>query len=155
MAEKFERLIKMCRKGIPLKEDNVGEGMFLVDRGTFQLVIPLDNSENHGDFFVHSTLGHDCYSYNRVSTHTYHIIDGSGTFIIEKDETETRIETEKGSTITIEPGTIFTYIGNMIMTFEMEPNYKVENDIRVKEVNYGPSLKKISKIIPSKSNYRR
>ena len=67
---------------MPITQDNVGEGMFLVDRGNFQLIIPSDNTDEHGDFFVHSTEGHDCYSYNTISTHIYNIIDGEGEFVI-------------------------------------------------------------------------
>ena len=134
----FTNLINLCRNGIALTNDNVGEGMFLVDRGTFQLVIPSDNTVSHGDFFVYSIKGHDCYSYNSVSTHVYHIIDGTGKFIIN----DKVIEVTAGDTIIIEPNNVFTYEGNMIITFEMTPNFKEENDHFVKEVNYNVNFKR-------------
>ena len=132
MSEKFTRLINMCKNGVALTSENVGDGLFLIDRGTFQLVIPSDNTDSHGDFFVYSIQGHDCYSYNSKSTHIYHVVDGIGKFIID-DET---IEVKTGDTIIIEPNKVFTYIGNMIITFEMTPNFKEENDHFVKKVDY-------------------
>lgn len=138
MEERFINLINMCKNGIAITKENVGEGMFLVDRGTFQLVIPSDNTDSRGNFFVYSVKGHDCYSYNSESTHIYHIIDGSGKFIID----EKTIEVKPGDRITIEPNKVFTYEGNMIMTFEMTPNFKEENDHFVKTVDYDVKLKK-------------
>lgn len=132
MKEKFTKLIDMCRNGITLTSDNVGDGNFLVDRGTFKLVIPSDNTEEHGDFFVYSVLGHDCYSYNSESTHIYHVIDGTGKFIIDDKE----ILVKPGDNVVIEPNKVFTYKGNMILTFEMTPNFKEENDHFVKKVDY-------------------
>lgn len=132
MKEKFTKLIDMCRNGITLTSDNVGDGNFLVDRETFKLVIPSDNTEEHGDFFVYSVLGHDCYSYNSESTHIYHVIDGTGKFIIDDKE----ILVKPGDNVVIEPNKVFTYKGNMILTFEMTPNFKEENDHFVKKVDY-------------------
>lgn len=132
MKEKFTKLIDMCRNGITLTSDNVGDGNFLVDRGTFKLVIPSDNTVEHGDFFVYSVLGHDCYSYNSESTHIYHVIDGTGKFIIDDKE----ILVKPGDNVVIEPNKVFTYKGNMILTFEMTPNFKEENDHFVKKVDY-------------------
>lgn len=132
MKEKFTKLIDMCRNGITLTSDNVGDGNFLVDRETFKLVIPSDNTEEHGDFFVYSVLGHDCYSYNSESTHIYHVIEGTGKFIIDDKE----ILVKPGDNVVIEPNKVFTYKGNMILTFEMTPNFKEENDHFVKKVDY-------------------
>ena len=130
--EKFNKLIELCKEGIPLTQENIGNGMFLVDRGTFQLVIPNDNTDDHGDFFVYSTKGHDCYSYNSLSKHIYKIIDGTGIFIIDNNE----IPVKPGDVITIEPNKVFTYKGNMIITFEMVPNFKEEHDHFVEKVDY-------------------
>lgn len=132
MNYKFSNIIKMCKNGIPLTNDNIGNELFLVDRGTFQLIIPNDNTDNHGDFFVNSIKGHDCYSYNSESTHIYHIIEGNGKFIID----DKIVEVKEGDTITIEPNQVFTYIGNMLLSFEMIPNFKEENDHFVRKVNY-------------------
>jgi len=132
MKEKFIHLINTCKNGIALTNENIGDGMFLVDRGTFQLVIPSDNTDSYGNFFVYSIKGHDCYSYNSESTHIYHIIDGMGKFIIDGET----IEVRSGDEIIIEPNKVFTYFGNMIITFEMTPNFKQENDHFVKKVDY-------------------
>lgn len=132
MESKFEKLIRLCEKGILLTQENVGPGMVLVDRGSFQLVIPSDNTDEHGYFFVNSIKGHDCYSYNSKSTHIYHIINGTGKFSID-DEI---IDVYPDDVITIEPNKVFTYEGNMIIEFEMLPNFQVENDHFVKDVDY-------------------
>ena len=137
MEEKFSNLINMCRNRIPITNDNIGDGMFLVDRGTFQLIIPSDNTDDHGNFFVNSIKGHDCYSYNSESTHIYHVVDGNGKFIID----DKSIDVKEGDTITIEPNKVFTYMGNMLLTFEMIPNFKEENDHFVKKVNYNINKK--------------
>lgn len=138
MDDKFKKLVSMCKEGIPLTADNIGDGLFLVDRGTFQLVISKDNTDSHGDYFVYSIDGHDCYSYNSVSTHTYHIIDGVGEFIID-DEV---IAVKTGDSIVVEPNKVFTYKGNMILTFEMTPNFKEENDHFVNLVDYSSKTNK-------------
>lgn len=132
MLEKFTKLIDICKNGIPLTTNNIGEGMTLVDRGTFQLVIPSDNTDEYGEFFIHSIKGHDCYSYNSESEDIYNIIDGEGKFIIEDQV----LKVHPGDTIKIEPNQVFTYIGNMIMILEMIPNFKEENDHFVSKVKF-------------------
>lgn len=130
---KFDKLIKMCQDGIALNENNVGDDMIFINRGSFQLIIPKEgNTDDHGDFFVYSINGHDCYSYNSESTHKYHVINGYGKFIIDNET----IEVKPGDVITIEPNKVFTYMGNMILTFEMMPNFKEENDHFVKKIEY-------------------
>lgn len=129
MQNKFNHLINLCKKGIELTKDNVGENMFLVDRGTFQLVIPNDNTDEHGQFFVYSRTGHDSYGYNSESTHIYHIIEGTGTFIIDGIP----YDVKPGDTIFVEVNKPFTYTGNMILTFDMYPNFKEENDHVIKK----------------------
>lgn len=132
MNNKFEKLIELSKNGVTLTQENVGEGMNLVDRDSFQLVIPSYNTDEHGYYFVNSIKGHDCYSYNSKSTHIYKIVSGTGKFIID----DNIIEVNPGDTITIEPNKVFSYEGNMIITFEMIPNFKVENDHFVKKVDY-------------------
>lgn len=74
----------MHKVGLPITNENVGEGMFVVDRGSFKLIIPSDNTEEKGEFFVQSIQGHDNYTYNTESTHVYHVLDGNGKFIVIK-----------------------------------------------------------------------
>lgn len=130
--EKFERLINMCKVKMPITSENVGEGMFLVDRGSFQLIIPSSNTDEQGDFLINSVQGHDNYSYNTESTHVYHVLDGIGKFIIDEEE----VEVEPGDVVTIEPNKVFSYEGEMIMTLGMTPNFKEENEHIVREVTY-------------------
>ena len=130
--EKFERLIGMCKVKLPITAENVGEGMFLVDRGTFQLIIPSDNTDEHGDFLINSIQGHDNFSYNTESTHVYHVLDGNGKFIVDDEE----IIVQQGDVITITPNKVFSYEGEMVMTLGMTPNFKEENEHIVRQVTY-------------------
>jgi len=132
MNNKFKNILELCINGIILTEENVGNEMTLVDRECVQLIIPADNTNEHGYFFINSILGHDCYSYNSESKHIYHIIEGTGNFIIEKEN----ISVNPGNTIIIEPNKIFAYEGKMIMTLEMIPNFKEENNHFVKKIEY-------------------
>ena len=84
-------------------------GCFLVDRGSFQLIIPSDNTE---------------------STHTYCVLDRAGKFIIDDEE----IQVEPGDTIIILPNKVFSYEGEMIMTLGMTPNFKEDNEHIVRQV---------------------
>ncbi len=130
---KFDKLIELCKQNIPLSQEIVGDDMIFIDRGSFQLIIPKDgNTDDHGDFFVYSKEGHDCLSKNIESTHVYNIIYGDGTFIVDGKD----INVSQDSSITIPPNTPFTYKGNMIMTFTMEPNFKEENDVFIEKITY-------------------
>ena len=140
MEEKYHNLIEMCKNGIALTQDNVGDDMIFVDRGSFHLIIPKEgNTDEHGDFFINSIKGHYCYSYSDVSIHTYHILDGNGVFIIDDE----RKNVKKGDTIIIEPKTVYTYICNMLLIEEMEPNFKEEYEHEVGLVDYSKINEKI------------
>lgn len=135
---KYDRLFDMCKKSIPLTQENVGNGMTIVDRGTFQLIIPSDNTDEHGNFFINSIKGHDCYSYDSKSTHVYRVLDGEGEFIIENKS----FFVKTGDVITIQPNTIFAYKGKMLLILEMTPNFKEENNHFVKKVNYDVDIER-------------
>ena len=132
MKDKFTNLINTCEIGIILTQENVGEGMVLVDRGSFLLVIPSDNTDEHGYFFINLIQGHDCYSYDSKSTLIYHILSGDGEFIIDGKSNLVK----SGDSITIEHNTEFVYFGKMLLILEMIPNFKEENVHCVKKVNY-------------------
>ena len=132
MANKYDRLFDMCKKGFLLTQENVGNEMILIDRETFQLIIPSDNTDEHGDFFINSIKGHDCFSYDSKSTLVYRVLDGEGEFIIEDESSFVK----PGDVITIQPNTIFAYKGKMLLILEMTPNFKEENDHFVKKVDY-------------------
>ena len=137
--ERFNKLINLYHKGESYTKDNIGENMILINREGFDLIIPKDNKEEHGYFLVDSIHGHDCYSYNSVSTHIYHILEGEGEFVIN-DET---IPVKKGDIVKIEPNKVFYYRGKMLMIFEMLPNFKEENDHIVQTVSYNdPNTRK-------------
>ena len=128
----FEKIIKMYKQGQEVSQANLDENMILVNKNGFDLIIPKNNQDNHGYFLVNSVQGHDCYSYNSESTHIYHVLDGSGEFVVDGET----LLVKTGDTITIKPNQVFYYKGKMLMVFEMLPNFKEENNHVVKEVNY-------------------
>ena len=130
---KFEKLTKLCELGAELNQELVGNDMIFIDRGTFQLIIPKEgNTPDHGDFFVRSKQGHDCWSKNTASTHVYHIISGKGKFLFS--DTNEATEVKPGcEDVVIEPNREFTYVGDMVMSFTMEPNYDDKNNVPNKE----------------------
>ena len=129
---KYDKLIDMCKNGVLLTQENVGDEMIFVDRKTFQLIIPKEgNTDEYGDFFINSIKGHDCYSYNE-GTLVYHILSGEGKFIIEDDV----VMVKSGDVITIDPNKVFTYMGKMLLILEMTPNFNEKTDHFVRYVDY-------------------
>ena len=141
MTNKYNKLLNMCKNGITLTHENIGDSFTLVDRGTFQLIIPSDNTDEYGDFFINSIKGHDCYSYDSKSTLVYRILDGNGEFIVEDES----IFVKAGDVITIKPNTIFAYKGKMLLILEMTPNFKQESDHFVRKVDYNDNKKNRTK----------
>lgn len=133
MSSIFDRLIKLYNtNGTITQEDVEKEGMIYINRGTFILVIPPSNTDEHGDYLAISIKGHDCYSSNLKSTHKYRIVKGAGKFIVDGEEKIVK----EGDLVEIPPQTKFTYMGKMLLTFEMIPDFKEENDIRFEDVKY-------------------
>ena len=87
------------------------------------------NKENLEIFFIDSFKGHDKYVYNKASTHIYYIIEGFGKFCINKEIMEVR----KGDLIEIPKNIEFVYSGNMKILLIMNPGFKPENNIEVKD----------------------
>lgn len=132
LTEKFNGLANMCKEGTALTAENVGN-CFFRDNGTFQLVIPNEgNTPEHGEFFINSIKGHKYYSYSDASTHTYHVLNGNGVFIIDGEN----VPLTKGKRIDIFKGAVYTYVGNMLLVEEMTPNYVPEWEHEVEEVDY-------------------
>lgn len=87
------------------------------------------NKENLEISFVDSFKGHDKYVYNKESTHIYYIIEGSGEFCINKEI----VTVQKGDLIEIPENIEFVYAGNMKLLLIMNPGFKPENNIEVKD----------------------
>lgn len=136
--ETFKDLIELYYKCEEYTQDNVGENRILINKEGFNLIISKNNKETHGVYLVESIEGHDCYSYNTVSTHIYNIIDGEGEFVIDNKI----IPVKKGDTITINPNQIFYYSGKMLMIMEMLPDFKEENNHIVETVSYNTPKKR-------------
>lgn len=63
---------------------------FITKKGE-TLIIPPGNDEKRGYFFIDCTQGQDAYTYDKRSTSTYYVLDGSGVFeigghVVEKME---------------------------------------------------------------------
>lgn len=108
------------------------EKLIIIPRDGSDLIIPNNNEDSLGVFIVESSQGNNCYAHNIVSTQTYYVIDGSGTFIIDGKEIPASI----GTIVKVAPNSISYYIGNMILVETLEPNFKEENFIIDKEVTY-------------------
>lgn len=128
----FEDLRNIYNEEKSFTPENVGDNWIVVNKEGFDLIISKDNTEEHGYFLVNSIYGHDCYSYNSESTHIYSVLEGEGEFIIDN----TSFIIKKGDIITIKPKQVFYYSGKMLLTMEMLPNFKEENDHLVKKVSY-------------------
>ena len=130
--EKFKDLIELYYKGKKYTQDNVSDKRILVHKEGCNLIIPKDNKEEHGIYLEESINGHDCYSYNTISKHIYHVIEGEGEFVVDNKI----IPVKKGRTIVIEPNQIFYYKGKMLLFLEMLPDFKEENNYIVEHVFY-------------------
>ena len=128
----FKDLIDLYYKEEKYTKTNVGKNRILVNRDGCNLIIPNDNKEEHGIYLIESIQGHDCYSYNNLSTHIYHIIEGEGEFIVE----DKAFPVYKGNSIKINPNEIFYYSGKMLMILEMFPDFNEEHNFIVKKVIY-------------------
>jgi len=133
---------KFCNNMKVLLED---ASIFIEKKGE-TLIIPPGNDEKRGYFFIDCTEGQDAYTYDRGSTSTYYVLEGSGVFeiggrAIEQNGTTTIVDSKKqsvtkGDIIVIPKNTIFYYSGNMKLMEKMEPNFVAENVQVVKDVEY-------------------
>ena len=133
----FNDLIEMYYKGKEYTQDNIGKNRILINKEGCNLIIDKNNKEDHGYYIVESIQGHDCYSYNSLSTHIYSVIEGEGEFIIDN----IIIPVKKGDIINIEPNKIFYYKGKMLLGLEMVPNFKEEHNHIVEYVPYNAKKK--------------
>ena len=126
---------------VPLEDASI----FIEKKGE-TLIIPPGNDEKRGYFFIDCTEGQDAYTYDKGSTSTYYVLEGSGVFeiggrAIEQNGATTIVDSKKqtvtkGDIIVIPKNTIFYYSGNMKLMEKMEPNFVAENVQVVKNVEY-------------------
>ena len=81
------------------------------------------NNPNLEISFVDSIKGHDKYVLNSVSTHIYYILQGEGTFCIDKNI----YNVKTGDLIEIPPNIEFVYKGIMKLILVMNPVFNSEN----------------------------
>jgi mannose-6-phosphate isomerase-like protein (cupin superfamily) len=76
-------------------------------------------------FLVDSKKGHDGFVINKKSTHIYFVIDGEGTFEVDRKS----FPVKKDMLIEVPPGIEFCYSGKMRLLVFMSPRFSEENQI--------------------------
>lgn len=76
--------------------------------------------------------GHHGEFYNKVSTFTYYVIEGSWTFYINGQPQEMLA----GDFVTIPPNTKIHYLGTMKMVLVTTPAYRAENQVHVGDTSW-------------------
>ncbi len=111
---------------LPLEDESI----FIEKRGE-TLIIPSGNTDKKGYFFIDCQYGQEAYTYDKESTSTYWILEGSGVFEVDGK----RFEVNAGDVVTVPKNTTFYYSGQMKMIERMVPNYKEQNVVVVKELS--------------------
>jgi mannose-6-phosphate isomerase-like protein (cupin superfamily) len=81
-----------------------------------------------GLVFVDVKEGHFQEFYDLVSTFTYYVIEGSGTFLIDSQPQDV----SAGDYVSIPPKTKIYYLGTMKMVLVTTPAWKAENEVHVR-----------------------
>ena len=74
--------------------------------------------------------GHFEEFYDKVSTFTYYIIEGQGTFFLD----EKPYQVVAGDFLSIPPNTKIYYLGKMKMVLVTTPPWKAENEVHVRDI---------------------
>jgi mannose-6-phosphate isomerase-like protein (cupin superfamily) len=81
-----------------------------------------------GIVLVSTETGHNQEFYDKQSTFTYLILEGSGTFFLDDES----VEVSKGDVLSIEPNTRIYYKGRLKMVLVTTPAWKPENEVETK-----------------------
>lgn len=87
------------------------------------------NNKNISIDVIESYKGHERYCTNKVSTHIYYVLQGSGTFKIDGE----LYDVKSGDIIEIPNNTEFVYAGKMKLFLIMNPIFDKQNHIDGKE----------------------
>lgn len=94
--------------------------------------IELDVYPQVGDagyVILETEEGHNQEFYDTVSTFTYFVLDGSGSFLVEDEN----IPVKPGDCISIEPHSRFYYKGTFKMLLVTTPAWREGNEVIVRE----------------------
>lgn len=93
-----------------------------------RLEVYPDISEGCGVVIVDTEEGHNQEFYDKESTFTYVILEGSGTYVLDDEE----VSVSKGDMISIAPSTRIYYKGKMKMVLITTPAWRAENEVETK-----------------------
>jgi mannose-6-phosphate isomerase-like protein (cupin superfamily) len=80
--------------------------------------------------YIDAKEGHFEEFYDKVSTFTYYVIEGSGTFFLN-GEPQPAVA---GDLITIPPNTKIYYLGRLKMILVTTPAWRAENEMHVRDI---------------------
>ena len=86
------------------------------------------NIGNSGIVLVSTEDGHNQEFYDRQSTFTYIILEGSGKFFLNDEA----VEVTKGDVLSISPNTRIYYKGKLKMILVTTPAWRPENEVETK-----------------------
>lgn len=78
--------------------------------------------------YIEVEAGHFQEFYNKKSTLLYYVIDGSGTFFLNRKP----IEVTKGDMVVIKPGTKCYYLGKMRLALVSTPAWDEKDEVHVR-----------------------
>ncbi len=84
--------------------------------------------DGSGIVSVSTETGHNQEFYDRQSTFTYIILEGSGTFFLDDEA----VEVAKGDMLSISPNTRIYYKGKLKMVLVTTPAWKPENEVETR-----------------------
>ncbi|MBL1434358.1 cupin domain-containing protein [Candidatus Wolfebacteria bacterium] len=89
------------------------------------LEIYSDINDHCGVVLVSTEEGHNQEFYDKVSTFTYIVLEGNGTYVLADKE----VHVSKGDLISIPPNTRFYYKGKMRLVLITTPAFQAGNEV--------------------------
>ena len=93
--------------------------------------ISLDVYPNVGDcgfVVVETETGHNQEFYDKESSFSYIVLEGSGSFFLDDEE----VPVQQGDFVSISPNTRIYYKGKMRLVLITNPGWKAENEVETK-----------------------
>lgn len=99
-----------------------GINLWVYDAGTKQAeLVYIEVEEGHFEEF-----------YNKKSTLLYYVVDGSGTFFLNKKPTEVA----KGDMVVVKPNTKCYYLGKMRLVLVSTPAWNEKDEVHVRFIEH-------------------
>jgi mannose-6-phosphate isomerase-like protein (cupin superfamily) len=100
----------------------------LMEKYGIKLDVYPDIHEQCGVVLVATEKGHNQEFYDRESTYTYIILQGSGTYYLNDEE----VRVSQGDMLSIAPGTRIYYKGTMRMILITTPAWRGKNEVETR-----------------------